>query len=128
MADNNDAIQKMTQAAQDAIAKGQEMFEKSTQTSEKYIESVMEYNTSVFKGGEVIARKAYENYVANVKTAMEQAKNLTDQKDAAEYYQTMSKNLADAAESYKKQAEEMAALSAKIMQENAELAKKPFKK
>jgi hypothetical protein len=127
MVDNKEAIQKMTQAAQDAIAKGQEMFAQSTQASEKYMETVMDYNTSVFKGGEVIARKAYENYVANVKTAMEQAKGLTDQKDMGEYYQAMSKNLADAAASYKAQAEEMASLSAKIMQENAELAKKPFK-
>lgn len=119
-----DATEAMTNAANDAIEKSQEMFTKTTSVSEKFVEGMIEVNASAFKGAELVAKKAYENYVTNVASAFDDAKAISKTSDVADFYKAMTSNYTKAAEKYQAQGKELAELSSKVYKDNLELSKK----
>lgn len=118
----------MASAANEAIEKSQEFFAKTTSSSEKLVEGLIEYNAAVFKGGEVLAKKAYDQYLANVASAFDNLKALNKAADVAEFYKVTSKNAATAYETFTAQSKELAELSTKIGKETAESAKVLYSK
>lgn len=124
MTKKNDATEAMTSAANEAIEKSQEMFTKSTTATEKFVEGAIEVNASAFKGAEVVAKKAYDNYVANMAASFTDAKALSKASDAAEFFKAASSNYTKAAEKYTAQGKELAELSTKVYKDNVELTKK----
>lgn len=118
----------MASAANEAIEKSQEFFAKTTSSSEKLVEGLIEYNAAVFKGGEVLAKKAYDQYLANVASAFDNLKALNKAADVAEFYKVSSKNAATAYETFTAQSKELAELSTKIGKETAESAKVLYSK
>lgn len=118
----------VTKATNEAIEKSQEFFAKTTSSSEKIVEGLIEYNAAVFKGGEVVAKKAYDQYLANVTTAFDNLKSLNKASDVAEFYKVSSKNAATAYETLTAQSKELTELSTKVAKETAENAKALYSK
>ena len=102
------------------------MFAKTTAASEKVAEGVVEVNASAFKGAEVVAKKAYDNYVANVSSAFDSAKTLAKTTDVADFYKAAATSFTKASETYTAQGKELAELSTKVYNENVEVAKKLY--
>lgn len=128
MAKSTQATEAMATATTEALVKTQEVFAKSTETSEKFAENLIDYNTAVIKSGEALAKKAYDNYLSNVAAAFDGAKALTKTSDVADFYKVASSNYAAAAEKFSAQGKELAELSAKALKENSETAKKLYSK
>lgn len=120
--------QALSSATNEAIDKTQEVFVKTTETTEKFAEGIVEFNTSVIKSGETIAKKAYDNYLTNVGAIFDGAKALTKTTDMADFYKVATSNYSAAAEKVTSQSKELAELSAKALKENAETAKKLYSK
>ena len=128
MAKVNQAAEVLTSATTEALEKSQEVFAKSTETSEKFAENLIDYNTAVIKSGEALAKKAYDNYLSNVAAAFDGAKALTKTADVADFYKVASSNYTAAAEKITAQGKELTELSTKALKENAETAKKLYTK
>ena len=118
----------MTTATTEALVKSQEVFTKSTETTEKFAENLIDYNTAIIKSGEALVKKAYDNYLANVSAAFDGAKALTKTSDVAEFYKVSSSNYASAAEKFSAQGKELTELSAKALKDNTETVKKLYTK
>ncbi len=123
-----EATEAMASATTEALEKTQEAFTKSTATTEKFAETMIDYNSAVIKSGETLAKKAYYNYITNVAAAFDGAKALAKTTDVADFYKVASSNYTAAAEKFSSQSKELAELSAKAMKENAETAKKLYSK
>lgn len=123
-----EAAEAMTKAANEAIEKSQEIFAKTTSASEKFVEGVIELNAASFKGAEVVAKKAYENYVSNMSEAFDGAKSLAKTSDAAEFYKAATATYSKTAEKYTAQGKELMELSTKVYNDNLEMAKKFYSK
>ncbi len=128
MAKTTQATEALATATTEALVKTQEVFAKSTETSEKVAENLIDYNTAIIKSGEALAKKAYDNYLANVAATFDSAKALTKASDVAEFYKVASSNYAAAAEKFTAQGKELAELSAKAVKDNADTAKKLYAK
>ena len=128
MAKTTQANEAIATATTEALVKTQEVFAKSTETSEKVAENLIDYNTAIIKSGEALVKKAYDNYVANVAAAFDGAKALTKTSDVAEFYKVSSSNFASAADKFSAQGKELAELSAKALKDNTETAKKLYTK
>lgn len=122
---------KMTKKTMD----GSETFEKSQEfvtnhiaNSEKVVESMIEFNAAVFKGGEAMAKRMYENYVSNVAASFDGVKALNKTNDVAEFYKVATSNVASAAERYTEQSKNVAELSGKVMRETGEASRLAFSK
>ncbi len=125
MAKTKEAI---TTATTEALVKSQEVFAKTTESSEKVAQNLIDYNTAIIKSGEVMIKKAYDNYLSNVAATFDGAKALTKTTDVAEFYKVSSSNFTSAAEKFSAQGKELAELSAKALKDNAETAKKLYTK
>ena len=123
-----EAQEVLTSAANEAIEKSQAFFAKTTTSSEKLVEGLIEYNAAVFKCGEVIAKKAYDQYLANVAAAFDNLKALNKASDVAEFYKVSSKSAATAYETLTAQSKELSELTTKIGKETAENAKTLYSK
>lgn len=123
-----EAQEVMATVANEAIEKSQEFFAKTTSSSEKLVEGLIEYNAAVFKGGEVIAKKAYDQYLANVAAAFDNMKALNKATDFAEFYKVSTKNAATSYETLTAQTKELSELGTKIGKETAENAKVLYSK
>ena len=123
-----EAKEALTSAANEAIEKSQEFFAKTTSSSEKLVEGLIEYNAAVFKGGEVVAKKAYDQYLANVAAMFDGMKALNKAADIADFYKVSSKNAATAYETATAQAKELSELTTKIGKETADNAKALYSK
>ena len=77
------------------MEKSQEYFTTQIANAEKAVESAIEYDAAVFKGGEAIAKKMYENYVSNVAAAFDGVKALNKTNDVAEFYKVATSNTAE---------------------------------
>lgn len=110
------------------MEKSQEYFTTQIANSEKAVESVIEYNAAVFKGGEAIAKKMYENYVSNVAAAFDGVKSLNKTNDVAEFYKVSTTNTAAAAERLSDQGKGMVELSGKVMKETGEAGRLAYSK
>ena len=110
------------------MEKSQEYFTTQIANSEKAVESVIEYNAAVFKGGEAIAKKLYENYVSNVAAAFDGVKTLNKTNDVAEFYKVATTNAAAAAERLSDQGKGVVELSGKVMKETGEAGRLAYSK
>ena len=110
------------------MEKSQEYFTTQIANAEKAVESVIEYNAAVFKGGETIAKKFYENYVSNVAAAFDGVKALNKTNDVAEFYKVSTANTAAAAERMSEQGKGMAELSSKVLKETGEAGRLAYSK
>jgi len=128
MAKTTQTTEAMTTATTEALVKSQEVFTKSTETTEKFAENLIDYNTAIIKSGEALVKKAYDNYLANVSAAFDGAKALTKTSDVAEFYKVSSSNYASAAEKFSAQGKELTELSAKALKDNTETVKKLYTK
>jgi hypothetical protein len=122
-----EATAKVAAATEVTLEKSQEIFTKSTKASEKFVEGVIEMNATSFKGAEVVAKKAYDNYVANTTAAFEDAKALSKAADVAAFYKLAQANFTKAAEKYTAQFKDISALSQKVYADNTAVAKKLYK-
>lgn len=112
----------------EALEKSQAFFVKSTENSEKLVESLTDYTASVAKSGEALAKKVYSNYLSNVATAFDNAKALTKAKDVTAFYKTMTTNYANAVETATAQNKDLTKLSTKAVKDTAETAQKLYTK
>lgn len=128
MTKTTQAKEAIATATTEALVKSQEVFAKTTETTEKFAENLIDYNTAIIKSGEVLVKKAYDNYLTNVAAAFDGAKALTKTSDVAEFYKISSSNFASAAEKLSAQGKELAELSAKSLKDNTETAKKLYTK
>jgi len=110
------------------MEKSQEYFTTQIANTEKAVESVIEYNAAVFKGGESIAKKMYENYVSNVAAAFDGVKALNKTNDVAEFYKVATTNSAATAERMSDQGKGMVELSGKVLKETGEAGRLAYSK
>ncbi|MEP0941167.1 MAG: phasin family protein [Rhizobiaceae bacterium] len=110
------------------MEKSQEYFTTQIANTEKAVESMIEFNAAVFKGGEAVAKKAYENYVANVAAAFDGVKSLNKTNDVAEFYKVSTANTAAAAERMSEQGKGLVELSGKVMKETGEAGRLAYSK
>lgn len=106
----------------------EEYVTKHIANSEKVVESMIEFNAAVFKGGEAMATKMYENYVSNVAAAFDGVKALNKTNDVAEFYKVATSNMAAATERYTDQTKGVAELSGKVMKDTGEAGRLAYSK
>lgn len=123
----NDAIE-MDITMEKTVEKSQEYVTKHIANSEKAVESMIEFNAAVFKGGEAMAKKMYDMYVSNVAAAFDGVKALNKTSDAAEFYKVATSNVAASAERFAEQSKNVAELSAKVMKETSEAGRLAYSK
>jgi len=92
------------------------------------VESMIEYNAAVFKGGEAMAKKMYEYYVSNVAASFEGVKALNKTNDVADFYKVATTNMASAAERLSDQGKSMVEMSGKVMKETGEAGRLAYSK
>lgn len=114
--------------AKEAFEKTQEFTSKQITSSEKAMESMIEFNAAVFKNSETVAKKVYDNYLANVAAGFESMKALNKVGDVSEYYKVASKNSAEASERFMEQSKELVELSGKMVKETAEAGQNAYSK
>jgi hypothetical protein len=119
---------KKTMDSSETFEKSQEFVTNHIANSEKVVESMIEFNAAVFKGGEAMAKRMYENYVSNVAAAFDGVKALNKTNDVAEFYKVATSNVASAAERYTEQNKNVAELSGKVMRETGEAGRLAFSK
>jgi len=112
----------------EAVEKTQEFATKQIAGSEKATESMIEFNAAVFKNSEVVAKKVYDNYLANVAAGFEAMKSLNKVTDVAEFYKVSSKNSSQASERFMEQSKELIELSGKMAKETAEAGQTAYSK
>jgi len=112
----------------EAVEKTQEFATKQIATSEKATESMIEFNATMFKNSEIVAKKMYDNYLSNVAAGFEAMKSLNKVSDAAEFYKMSAKNSAMASDRFMEQSKELTELSGKMFKETAEAAQTAYSK
>jgi len=119
---------KETLEMNDTMEKSQEFLTKQIASSEKMVESLIEFNAAVFKGGEAMSKKLYENYVSNVAAAFDGVKSLNKSSDIAEFYKVATSNMATAAERYTEQGKAVSELTSKVMKDTGEAGRMAYSK
>jgi len=114
--------------ASESMEKSQEYFTTQIANSEKAVESMIEFNAAVFKGGEAVAKKIYENYVSNVAATFDGVKSLNKTNDVSEFYKVATTNSAAAAERLSEQGKGMVELSGKVLKETGEAGRLAYSK
>jgi len=112
----------------EAMETSKEYVTKHIANSEKVVESMIEYNAAVFKGGEAMAKKMYDIYVNNVAATFDGVKALNKTNDMAEFYKVATSNMAVAAERYNDQTKSLVELSGKVLRENGEAGRLAYSK
>ncbi|MEL6735175.1 MAG: phasin family protein [Pseudomonadota bacterium] len=119
---------KKTMDATETLEQTQEYMTKSIANSEKVVESMIEFNAAMFKGGEAMAKKMYDTYVSNVASTFDGVKALNKTNDMADFYKVATSNVAAAAERYTEQSKAIAELSGKVMKETGEAGRLAYSK
>lgn len=112
----------------ETFEKTQEFATKQIASTEKAVESMIEFNAAMFKSGEVVAKKFYDNYLSNVAAAFDGVKALNKTSDAAEFYKVATANSGAAAERMMEQTKGVVELSGKVMKETAEAGRIAYSK
>ncbi|MEM7069315.1 MAG: phasin family protein [Pseudomonadota bacterium] len=112
----------------ETFEKTQEFATKQIANSEKAVESMIEFNAALFKGGETVAKKIYDNYLANVAATFDGVKALNKTNDVAEFYKVAAANTATATERMMDQSKGVVELSGKVMRETSEAGRKAYSK
>lgn len=113
-----DATQKSTQ----------EFLSNGITSTEKAVDGMIEFNAAVFKNGEVLVKKMYENYVANVAATFDSMKALNKSSDMGEFYKTATSSVSAATERLSDQGKGMVELSSRLMKDTGEAGRQAFSK
>lgn len=108
--------------------KAQEFVSKGIAANEKIVEGMIEFNAAVFKNGEIVVKKMYDNYVSNVAAAFDSMKALNKSADVAEFYKTATSTMAATAERLSDQSKGMTELSGKLLKDTGEAGRQAFSK
>ncbi|MEM9279088.1 MAG: phasin family protein [Pseudomonadota bacterium] len=114
--------------ATETLEQSKEYMTKHIANSEKLVESMIELNAAMFKGGETLAKKAYDNYVSNVAASFDGIKALNKTADVPEFYKVATSNIAAATERYSEQAKGFSELASKVMKETTEAGRQAYTK
>ncbi|MEO0327104.1 MAG: phasin family protein [Pseudomonadota bacterium] len=112
----------------ETMEQSKEFVTKHIANSEKFVESMIEFNAAMFKGGETLAKKAYDNYVSNVAAAFDGVKSLNKTSDLPDFYKVATSNIANASERIADQAKGFSELSSKVMKDTAEAGRSAYTK
>ena len=112
----------------EAVEKSQEFATKQIAASEKATGSMIEFNATMFKSGETVAKKVYDNYLSNVAASFETMKTLNKASDASEFYKASTKSYAEFSELFMAQSKELVELSGKMAKETAEAGRTAYAK
>lgn len=119
---------KKTTETNETMEKSQEYFTAQIANSQKMVESAIEFNAAVFKGNNDLAKKYFENYVANIAATFDGAKELNKTNDVAEFYKVATSNTATAAERLSDQSKSVVELSGKVLKDNGEAGRLAYAK
>jgi len=119
---------KKTTETNETMEKSQEYFTAQIANSQKMVESAIEFNAAVFKGNNDLAKKYFENYVANMAATFDGAKELNKTNDVAEFYKVATSNTATAAERLSDQSKSVVELSGKVLKDNGEAGRLAYAK
>ena len=112
----------------EAKEQSQEFVSKGIASTEKTVDGIIELNAAMFKGGETLVKKMYDNYVDNVAASFDGMKALNKSNDVADFYKTATTNATAAAERVSDQAKGIVELSTKVMRETGEVGRNAFSK
>ncbi|MDJ0612863.1 MAG: phasin family protein [Rhizobiaceae bacterium] len=114
--------------ATETMAQSKEYMTKHIANSEKLVESVIEFNAAMFKSGETLAKKAYDNYISNVAASFDGIKALNKTGDMSEFYKVATSNLTSAAERVSDQTKEFSELASKVLKDTGEAGRQAYSK
>ena len=112
----------------EALQQSKEYMTQHISNSEKVVDSMIEFNAAMFKGGETLAKKAYDNYISNVAAGFDNVKALNKTTDAAEFYKVATSNMTAAYERFSDQAKEYSELATKVMKDTGEAGRQAYSK
>jgi hypothetical protein len=112
----------------EAVEKSQEFATKQIAASEKATGSMIEFNATMFKNSETVAKKVYDNYLSNVAASFETMKTLNKASDAAEFYKASTKSSSEASELFMAQSKELMELSSKMAKDTFEAGQTAYAK
>jgi len=114
--------------ATETIEQSKEYMIKHIANSEKLVEGMIEFNAAMFKSGETLAKKAYDNYISNVAASFDGVKALNKTGDVSEFYKVATSNLTAAAERVTDQSKEFSELASKILKDTGEASRQAYTK
>ena len=114
--------------ATETMEQSKEYMTKHIANSEKFVESMIEFNAAVFKSGETLAKKAYENYISNVAASFDGVKALNKTGDMSEFYKVATTNVTTAAERVSDQTKEFGELASKVLKDAGEAGRQAYTK
>jgi len=114
--------------ATETIEQSKEYMIKHIANSEKLVEGMIEFNAAMFKSGETLAKKAYDNYISNVAASFDGVKALNKTGDVSEFYKVATSNLTAAAERVTDQSKEFSELANKILKDTGEASRQAYTK
>lgn len=114
--------------ASETLEQSKEYMTKHIANSEKFFDGMIEFNAAVFKSGETLAKKAYDNYISNVAAGFDNIKALNKTSDVSEFYKVASSSVAAAAERVTEQSKEFSELASKVMKDTGEASQQAYKK
>ncbi|MEM7214356.1 MAG: phasin family protein [Pseudomonadota bacterium] len=112
----------------ETMEQSKEYMTKHIANSEKFVESIIEFNAAAFKGGETLAKKAYDNYISNVAATFDGVKALNKTSDLPDYYKVATSNVAAASERFSDQSKGFSELVSKVMKETGEAGRQAYTK
>ncbi len=114
--------------ATETIEQSKEYMTKHIANSEKFVESMIEFNAAMFKSGETLAKKAYDNYISNVAASFDGVKALNKTSDMPDFYKVATSNVTAAAERVSEQAKDFSELASKVMKDAGEAGRQAYTK
>jgi len=114
--------------ATETMEQSKEYMTKHIANSEKFVESMIEFNAAVFKSGETLAKKAYDNYISNVAASFDGVKALNKTGDMSEFYKVATSNVTSAAERVSDQTKEFSELASKVFKDAGEAGRQAYTK
>lgn len=114
--------------ATETIEQSKEYMTKHITNSEKLVESMIEFNAAVFKSGETLAKKAYDNYISNVAASFDGIKALNKTGDVSEFYKVATSNMTATAERITDQTKEFSELASKVLKDTGEASRQAYTK
>lgn len=114
--------------ATETFEQSKEYVTKHIANSEKFVDSMIEFNAAMFKNNEILAKKVYDNYIANVAATFDGVKALNKTNDLPEFYKVATSNVAAATERFSEQVKEFSELSSKIMKDSGEAGRAAYTK
>jgi hypothetical protein len=96
------------------------------ESAEMAMDSLIEFNASAYKSGEVVTKALYGHYVANVNDTFSGIKALADTTDAVAFYKVAADNTVTATERMMEQFQVVSELTGQAMQETRDASYKAY--